>query len=142
MVAKVVVRGDASGFAQTVESGGHRLQVDEPEEAGGTGTGPDPYVLLLGALGACTSMTVAMYARRKGWSLRAVRVELEHDRVHEKDCEECVEEDRRIERITVHVALEGELTGEQRGRLMEIAARCPVHRTLAAPPRIRLLVAE
>jgi putative redox protein len=141
-MAKVTVRGDAAGFAQTVQSAGHQITVDEPKDVGGGGTGPDPYALLLGALGACTSMTVALYARHKGWPLREVRVELEHDRVHEQDCEDCAEQDRRIEQITMHVTLVGDLAGEQRGRLLEIAARCPVHRTLKAPPRIRLVVAE
>ena len=89
MTRTVVVRGSAAGFAQEISIGPHRLLGDEPSAAGGTDTGPDPYGYLLAALGCCTSITVALYARRKQWPLEAVRVELRHSKVHASDCESC-----------------------------------------------------
>jgi putative redox protein len=110
---------------------GQTFLSDEPAALGGEGAGPDPYVLLLAALGSCVSMTVTMYARRKGWPLERVRVRLRQGRVHTKDCEECESTlDGYIHRIERAVELEGDLTEEQRTRLQEIAHRCPVHRTL------------
>src|SRR5579862_5566919 len=85
----VVVRGNTAGFAQEVVIGRHRLAADEPKSAGGTGTGPGPYDLLLAALGVCTSMTLGMYARRKGWPLEDVTVHLRHSRIYAADCAEC-----------------------------------------------------
>jgi putative redox protein len=118
------------GYAQEIEARGHRFPADEPVEAGGSDTGPSPYELLLGALGACKSMTATMYARRKGWELQGVTVELAHDRDYRKDCEDCPDRGARIDRITVALTFEGNLDGEQQARLREIAARCPVHQTL------------
>src|ERR1700675_2781905 len=86
---RVVVRGSAAGFAQEIVAGPHHLKSDEPSAAGGTDTGPSPYDLLLAALGSCTSMTVAMYARRKGWPLDRVTVQLRHRKIHAEDCAEC-----------------------------------------------------
>ncbi len=113
----------------------HALLADEPAGVG-DGLGPDPYELLLSALGACTTMTVQMYARRKGWDLTAVRAELVHERVHASDCEECEEKEGYIERIRVKLAFEGDLDDEQRARLREIAGKCPVRRTLLGSPTI------
>ena len=112
---------------------GQTFITDEPAELGGEGAGPDPYTLLLAALGSCVSMTVTLYARRKGWPLERVRVRLRQRRVHAKDCAEC-ESDAGdfIHHIERAVELEGELTEEQRARLQEIAHRCPVHRTLTS----------
>jgi uncharacterized OsmC-like protein len=118
------------GFQTEILASGHRLLADEPLAAGGTNTGPNPYELLLGALGACKSMTVLMYARRKRWDLRSVTVELMHGREYDQDCKNCEEQDARIDRITVWLTLEGNLDDAQRQRLKEIANRCPVHRTL------------
>jgi putative redox protein len=134
---EVIVTEVGSGFAQRIEAGGHVLMADEPVSAGGTDTGPDPYALLLAALGSCTSMTIRLYARHKSWPLEGVSVRLRHERVYAKDCEDCVEKkDGHVERITRSIALSGALTEEQKARLLEIAERCPVHRTLAAPVQI------
>lgn len=126
----VIVRGLASGFAQDVEVRSHRFVADEPTSVGGTDTGPTPYDLLLAALGSCASMTVALYARRKGWPLTEVTVRLRHSRIHAKDCAECETKERRLDRIEWNLQLDGDLSDEQRARLLEIAQRCPVHRTL------------
>jgi putative redox protein len=137
MSTAVVVIGDARGFAQEISVGPHRLLADEPTSAGGTDTGPDPYGYLLAALGSCTSMTLALYARRKQWPLEAVRVELRHSKVHAADCESCETKEGRIDRIERDVSLTGPLSGEQRARLLEIANKCPVHVTLASEIDIR-----
>ncbi len=134
---QVVVRGKASGFAQEIVAGGHRLRADEPIDAGGTATGPDPYGLLLSALGACTSMTVAMYARRKEWPLEAVTVTLGHSKVHAADCESCETTEGLLDRIELQIELDGPLDADQRARLLEIAGKCPVHRTLTSEIEIR-----
>ncbi len=136
-MAIVVVSGNASGFAQEVEAGRHRIAADEPAAAGGTDTGPSPYDLLLGALGACTSMTVAMYARRKQWPLERVSVRLQHARIHAEDCADCETKEGRLDRIEREISLIGPLTAEQQARLLEIANRCPVHRTLTSEIDIR-----
>ena len=112
---------------------GRTFLSDEPAALGGEGAGPDPYVLLLAALGSCISMTVTMYARRKGWPLERVRVRLRQGRVHAKDCADCEStSDGYIHRIERAVELEGALDEEQRARLQDIAGRCPVHRTLTS----------
>jgi putative redox protein len=136
-VGTVVVTGDASGLAQDITVGPHRLSADEPVTEGGTDTGPSPYDLLLAALGACTSMTLVLYARRKQWPLRVVTVRLRHSRVHAADCESCETREGMLDRIERDVELVGDLDEEQRARLMEIAARCPVHRTLTSEIDIR-----
>ena len=107
----------------------HALVADEPKGTG-DGLGPDPYELLLSALGACTTMTVQMYARRKGWQVDDVRVSMEFARVHASDCEECEETEGYVERIKAHVHVDGDLDDEQRARLKEIATRCPVRKSL------------
>ena len=128
----VTVHGNAAGFAQEITVGRHRLHADEPASAGGTDTGPNPYDLLLAALGSCTSMTLAMYARRKQWPLEAVTVRLRHSKVHATDSAECEASSGKLDRIEREVELVGALTEEQRTRLLEIADRCPVHRTLGS----------
>jgi putative redox protein len=133
----VVVEGAASGFAQDVAAGVHRLRSDEPAAAGGSDTGPGPYDLLLAALGSCTSMTVAMYARRKDWPLRRVVVRLRHSRSHAEDCAACETQDARLDVIEREITLDGTLSEEQRARLLSIANRCPVHRTLTSGIDIR-----
>ena len=134
---EVVVRGGAAGFAQEIAVGAHRLAADEPTSAGGTDTGANPYDLLLASLGSCTSMTVALYARRKGWPLEGVTVRLRHSRIHAADCADCETREGMIDRIERDIELAGALTAEQRARLLEIAGRCPVHRTLVSEIDIR-----
>ena len=128
----VVVYGGAQGLAQEIEVGRHRLTADEPAAAGGTDSGPDPYGLLLAALGACTSMTITMYAKRKQWPLRAVRVSLRHEKIHAADCENCEATEGMLDRIERDIELEGSLDEHQRARLLDIANKCPVHRTLTS----------
>jgi putative redox protein len=133
----VIVRGEAAGFVQEIIAGSHRLPSDEPASAGGTDRGPTPYDLLLAALGSCTSMTVAMYARRKNWPLERVTVRLRHSRVHAEDCAVCDENDAKLTRIERDIDLVGALDDDKRARLLEIANRCPVHRTLTSKIEIR-----
>lgn len=110
-----------------------KLLIDEPESLGGEGAGPDPYTLLLSALGGCISMTVTLYARRKGWPLERVQVRLRQQRIHAKDCVECTRAvEGFIHRIERSVTLVGDLTEEQHARLQEIAHKCPVHKTLSS----------
>jgi len=133
----VTVRGKANALAQEIEVGRHRLAADEPTSLGGTDTGPNPYGLLLAALGSCKSITATMYARRKGWPLESVTVRLRHEKVHAEDCESCESKDVLLDRIECEVEFSGGLTAEQRARLLEIANRCPVHRTLTSEIDIR-----
>jgi putative redox protein len=118
---------------------GHAFTTDEPVAAGGEDAGPDPYTLLLAALGSCISMTVTMYARKKNWPLEEVTVRLRQNRIHSKDCQEC---DRQAEgyihKIERSVSFTGALTDEQRTRLQEISHKCPVHRTLTS----RIVITE
>ena len=127
---EVLVEGGLSGFANSVWAGAHHLLADEPVNLGGTDTGPNPYEFLLAALGACTSMTLRMYADRKGWPLEGIRVHLAHGKIHAKDCGDCETKEGRIDRITRDIEVAGPLDDAQRARLLEIADRCPVHRTM------------
>ena len=113
---------------------GHAFTTDEPVAAGGEDAGPDPYTLLLGALGSCISMTVTLYARRKQWPLERVTVRLRQNRIHAKDCKVCEQtSEGYVHQIERAVSFTGPLTDEQRERLQEIAHKCPVHRTLTSP---------
>jgi len=140
---RVVTRTGQDGFATDIQVRRHSLVADEPESVGGEDSGPTPYDLLVAGLGACTSMTLQMYARRKGWPLEEARVRLKHRRIHRSD-EEVAEqsEDARLDAVDREVELVGELDEEQRARLMEIADRCPVHRTLEAGVRVDTREAE
>jgi putative redox protein len=130
-MARVTVRSER-GLRQRIEAGRHVLTADEPVSAGGGDSGPDPYALLLAALGACTSMTLKLYAARKGWPLGDVVIDLEHSRVHADDCAGCERPDALVDRIQRRIVLSGPLAAEQTARLAEIARKCPVHKTLAA----------
>ena len=132
----VIVEGSGAAFAQAIEVNGHHLIGDEPVAAGGSDTGPNPYDYLLAALGTCTSMTLGVYARRKQWPLESVRVLLRHSRIHAEDCAECETKAGLLDRIECEIELRGPLDAEQRSRLLEIANKCPVHRTLTSEIRI------
>ncbi|MEH6814760.1 MAG: bifunctional alpha/beta hydrolase/OsmC family protein, partial [Motiliproteus sp.] len=127
---KVVVTERNQAFTQTVTSDGHFWLADEPVSVGGDNLGPDPYEHLLAALGACTNMTLRMFASRKGWPLENVRVSLSHGRRHGDDCLHCDEQHPQIDVIDRTIVLTGDLNQQQRQRLLEIADRCPVHKTL------------
>jgi uncharacterized OsmC-like protein/alpha/beta superfamily hydrolase len=133
----VVVRETGLGrFQNEIMAGSHRMLADEPASVGGDATGPTPYGFLLSSIGACTAMTVRMYADRKGWPLARVSVTLRHEKIHAADCAECETTEGKIDRIERVIALEGALDDEQRQRLLEIADKCPVHRTRHAEVQV------
>jgi len=135
-MAEVVVT--SVGFLkQEIKAGNHTFFADEPIKDGGSDAGPDPYSLLLSSLGACTSMTLQLYARHKGWPLEKVEVSLRNESIHALDCDTCATKEGKITRIKRYISLSGPLTEEQRNRLLEIAERCPVHRTLTSEITIR-----
>jgi len=138
----VVVRGGAKNFQQQVIAGRHHLVADEPVSAGGGDVGPDPYDYLLVALGACTSMTIGLYARRNRMPLENITVSLSHSRIYAADCGDCETKEGMLDRIDVEVDLTGPLTAEQHAKLMQVAAKCPVHRTLTSEINIRLRSAD
>jgi putative redox protein len=126
-----VAESGAGTYTQDIIAGGHRLIADEPRPFGDD-AGPSPYDLLLSALGACTSMTVRMYADKKGLPLEQVRVSLRHSRIHAKDCAVCETKLGMIDHIDRDIELIGDLDADQRDKLLAIAERCPVHRTLTS----------
>ena len=133
----VAVRERGGGrFAQEIAAGRHRLTADEPADYGGDDSGPTPYELLLGGLGACTAMTLRIYAERKDWPLERVEVRLTHEKIHARDCADCETREGRIDRIDRRLTLHGPLEAKQRERLLEIADKCPVHRTLTGEIKI------
>jgi len=133
----VSVESASAEFLENISVGEHRLHADEPVSAGGQDAAPSPYELLLAALGACKVITLRMYAKRKGWSLQKVQLNLSHSRVHAEDCANCERTDSLIDQIEVEITLQGELSAEQRQTLLAIAEKCPVHRTLTSHLRIR-----
>ena len=133
----VAVRERGSGrFAQEIAAGRHRLTADEPADYGGDDSGPTPYDLLLAGLGACTTMTLRMYAERKRWPLDRVEVRLTHEKIHAQDCADCETREGRIDRISRRLTLQGPLDTAQRDKLLEIADKCPVHRSLTSEVKI------
>ena len=133
-MSQVVVTSLANLRNEVRYGAGRSLITDEPTTAGGEDAGPDPYTLLLGALGSCISMTVTLYARRQAWPVDRVTVRLRQKRIHGKDCAECEEKPEGfVHRIERNVTVEGNLTEEQQARLQEIAHKCPVHKTLTSP---------
>ena len=132
----VVVRGNASGFLQEITAGKHHLRADEPASVGGTDAAPDPYDYVLAGLGACTSMTIGLYARRKKWPLEDVTVAVRHSRIHARDCADCETKEGMLDHIAVEISMTGALTEEQRAALVAVAHKCPVHRTLTSEIKI------
>ena len=130
-----VTEAGSGTYTQQINAGHHRIVADEPRPIGDD-AGPTPYDLLLAALGACTSMTVRMYADRKGWPLRRVRVTLRHSRIHAEDCADCETTKGWIDHIDRDIELAGDLDDTQRQRLLHIAERCPVHQTLTSQVQI------
>ena len=136
MSMKVCVNSGSLRYAQEIAIGPHVLHADEPSEFGGNDTGPNPYELLLAALGACTSMTVRMYAERKQWPLKEVHISLAHSKIHAEDCAACETKIGTVDQIQLEISFAGDLSEEQRVKLLEIANKCPVHRTLVSEIRI------
>lgn len=133
-MSEVTVTSQRNLQNEVTYGAGHSFITDEPVTAGGEDAGPDPYTLLLAALGSCISMTVMLYSRRKSWPVERVTVRLRQERIHGKDCQECEEKPEGfVHRIERSVTLEGNLTEEQHARLQEIAHKCPVHKTLTSP---------
>jgi len=129
----VVVRETRAGkFQQTISIGPHRMLADEPVAAGGEDSGPGPYDYVLAGLGACTSMTMRLYADRKSLPLERTTVTLKHSKIHAQDCAECETREAMLDQIELVIGMEGNLDAEQRKRLLEIADKCPVHRTLTS----------
>ena len=124
-------------FTLELYAGPHRLVADEPREAGGDDQGPNPYEYLAAALASCTVMTLRLYADRKGWRVRRIEAAVTHRRIHARDCEDCESREGWVTLLERVIAIDGELTPEQRARLLEIAERCPVHRSLTGEIRIR-----
>jgi uncharacterized OsmC-like protein len=137
-MSEVVVKSLANLRNEVHYGAGQTFVTDEPVSAGGEDAGPDPYTLLLAALGSCISMTATLYARRKGWPLTGVTVKLRQKRVHAADCQECQADEAFIHRIERSIAFEGDLTEEQLARLIEIAHKCPLHKTLTS----RIIISE
>lgn len=129
---EVWIREGETPFQEHVEMGAHELLADEPQDHGGTGSGPSPYELLLASLGACTAMTIRMYADRKQWPLETIQIKLSHQKIHAEDCKDCETKEGRIDFIERTVFLKGPLDETQRQQLLEIAERCPVRRSLTS----------
>src|SRR5262249_2718587 len=134
-MAEVIVHS-LGNLRQEIDAGSHTFYADEPTDDGGDNSGPNPYELLLGALGACTSMTLLLYARRKGWPLEDVEVRLSHRRDYARDCEDCETKPVQIDQIERRIVLKGDLNQAQRTRLLEMAEKCRVHRTLTGTIRV------
>lgn len=132
----------AGGFRTSIWADRHRLVADEPASVGGEDAGPTPYGLLSAALASCTSMTLQMYARHKGLRLESARVTVSHEKIHAVDCQDCEAQGGRIDRFERMLALEGELSDQQRRRMVEIAEKCPVHRTLYGAIEVRTSLAD
>jgi len=132
MTSTVTVESAPPHFLENITIGRHTLQVDEPLSAGGGDVAPTPYELLLGALGACKTITLRMYAERKQWPLEGVRINLSHARVHAEDCANAGGASCLLDHVQVEIELSGALAAEQRRALLEIAEKCPVQRTLSS----------
>lgn len=133
----VTARTHLGGFRTEVQMGAHRLLADEPRSVGGTDLGPTPYDLLSAALATCTTMTLRMYAQHKGLHMESATVSVEHGKVHAQDCEDCESADGKIDEFRRTISLQGDLSDQQQQRMLEIADRCPVHRTLHSEVKVR-----
>jgi len=138
----IVTESPGFKFRQVMAAGPHPMTADEPENVGGDDSGPTPYGFLVAGLGACTSMTIRIYADRKGIPLEGIRIELHHDKIHVADCETCETGTGRIDRITRKVFLTGSLSPEHRNKILEIADKCPVHRTLHSGVLVETALAD
>ncbi len=139
---QVAVRIGQDGYTTDITNGRHQLVADEPEDIGGNDYGPSPYDLLLSSLGACTAITLRMYADRKNWDLKEVLIQLDHKKDYAKDCDKCESKDSKIDYIDRHIELSGDLTEDQREKLIEIAEKCPVHRTIKSEVKINTLLSQ
>jgi len=138
----VVARTEHSGFRTEIRAEGHAMVADEPPWVGGTDAGPSPYGLLGAALGACSSMTLQMYAKHKQWPLEAAEVRVRHKKIHAEDCEDCLSQEGTVDRFERTILLEGNLDQQQRSKLLEIANRCPVHRSLTGEIKVTSSLAD
>lgn len=134
-MGKVIVRY-IENMQHQVIAPPHSFIADEPIEAQGDGLGPNPYDLLLSALGTCTAMTIILYARKKAIPLEWVEVQLEHSKTYIEDCKDCSEEERRMEKIKRSIRVKGNLDDAQKEALLKVSSRCPVHRTISSKPII------
>jgi putative redox protein len=134
---ETIARTRSGGFLTSLLSAGHALVADEPASAGGTDAGPSPYDLLAAALAACTTMTLTLYAKHKNLAVASVSATVRHNKIHAGDCENCETVDGKVDVFERRISIDGELTAEQRTRMLEIADRCPVHRTLHSEVKVR-----
>lgn len=133
---------NSNGYETFITAGAYELKADEPVQSGGTGTGPSPYDMLLSALGACTAMTMRMYAERRKLPLEALTITLDHDKIHAEDCENCETKDGKLDRINIKISFTGNLSELDKAKLMEISEKCPVHRTLTSEIKIESALNE
>ena len=138
----VVARTEIGGFTTDIQAGPHHLVADEPASVGGSNLGPSPYGLLSAALAACTTMTLKMYASLKKLDLRSVSVKVTHEKVHATDCADCESDGGKVDTFHRELSIEGDLTDEQTQRLLEIADKCPVHKTLHGEVKVRTTLAS
>lgn len=132
-----IINNFEDGLFCNIDAGGHKLVADEPEDLGGHDKGPDPYLYLATALGTCTAMTLNMYATRKKWPVEQIKVNMIHKKIKAEDCEDCETEKGFVDIFERHIKVTGELDREQQERMLEIANKCPVHRTLMGELKIR-----
>lgn len=134
---EAVAHSDNTSFVTKLDIAGHTMVADEPVDVGGTDTGPSPYGLLSGALATCTAMTLHAYAKMKSLPVTDIRVKVKHEKIHEVDCENCEQDEKaKIDRLERTIWIEGDVDDKARERMMQIADRCPVHRTLTSQIRI------